>query len=1134
MKIQTGEDLFLKTLTQKYLNKKYSSDSNYFSLFEIEDTNLNEKLIWLHGLSRNISIPNWLSIVANYEWSCLYTSAIDDVIFRAFRSEWRKVSRISNKKINPLDSTNRRNLHCIYLFGSIIDTNENEIPPLNEEKYGDRLADEAYPLLTRINQHITPLGTLVVEGYDPDNDMLKSDSFKRVIKKLMKGQTFLFSANKKIRDNPHINSLIKNGKIIAFEEPLYHILKEGSEEGLIQLGTIPNDDESSIFIDFANKSHNIPSNLWRKISNYAEVLDCSKFLDLERKNQNELEAEFQDFLANSSRNPIWSGYNREFAFSRDYGKKLTDLVLTSLKSRIMDECPIILHGQTGSGKTIILQKLAFCAGKLKYPVLYISGVPSLLENMKDAIDEFCQWAENERANKTLIIWDGMVSPFIYQRIFNLLSNRGRKIVLVGSCYRVTDDILNSSENELESNFKLIEAPISFTEYEIEHLSEHFSKFYPNFNEIMKKHRPELMGDNFLVFLYRLLPSSRSILHVGIATETEQAESNIRKRAKISKLSFGNLLFSQALTEAGYIEPDQKTEEHLVQNYLNSDVFSKLLQYVMVPGRLGEKVPLSIVQRTIKSQDYQELLEILEYQDIFSILEESDGNFFISPRHALEAKLLCEWRFGGPNEEINHCLDLFDNIYCWNAGTRYLTDEEIELKFLLEMVKKIGPNGPERKRYKLQYRKIFEKLAELRKTRSIKLPGLILQEANLAREYIIANHDIEDIFNETENILNNSIKLLEDTLFELRRIHYRNYNMLDQMTVELAANKSSMIIHSVERGNYDDLLKNISSIHDNLDKVLNRSVNDEHALDIYGWSTIKLINSSSLNEIERTEIITRALKVIEIGELSAFGINDTILVRKSNLLQSLGKYELSKEIFDSLKQKGSRIGYLRYSIEHLSKISTDKTLSKSDTELCREVHQFLERDRQFIKEDLGCLYQLLKSWWMMKTGSYLFKKENERQAVPFNQNDWSYCIGIFDDMRLIKGLENDPSMMYLYGITLFHKEFYEMSERIFRSIAHQDISTGKGGGRRIIKYYLASNEDGTPRVYTGKVSTISHERNEGYIYVDDFHRTVKFFPRDFKDQSLREGDQIEPFHIGFNFINIVADPTSYYKGNRRMG
>jgi hypothetical protein len=1021
-------------------------------------------------------------------------------------------------------------LHLTYLFGSITDSDETEIPPLSEDKYEDRQFDEVNPLLTRINQHITPLGTLVIEGYNPDQDWLKPKDLKIVIRKLINGQTYLFSANEEIRKNRYLAPLIDEGKIIAFNEPLYKILTEGSETGSITLGTIPEDEQSNIFIDIGAHSYAIPISLWRRVSNYAEILDSLKFVEPPKISLNEMEFEFQYFLANSSKNPIWTGYARNFAFSREYGKKLINQILSKMKGKKLEDCPIIIHGQSGSGKTIVMQQLAYEIAKTKQPVLFIDGAPSLLENMGDILNEFCEWAEKDGANKVLIVWDGMVSLPTYQRLFNFLSNRGRKVILIGSSYKIDEAILTSRKGE----FNFIEAPIKLNDSEIQNLSDHFSKFYLDFFETIKFYKAQWTSDNFLVLLYRLLPSSRGIINSGIANEIDSAEENIRKKAKSKKISFGNLLFEQALKDAGYVSQHDHTEEYSKNEYLNSDVFTKVLQFVMVPGRLGQKVPLDLIQRTIQSNDYLELQKILEQEDIFSIVEEKDGNYFVSPRHSFEAKIICNWRFGGPSEEIKHCLELFNNIYCWNTtGMQYSLEDEIELKFLLELVKKLGPNGPEKTRYRAYYYEISNKLSELRKMRSINAPGLILQEANLAREYVIHDPENKEILKTAEEILNKSIKLLEDTIFYLKHNDYHNLNMIDQMTVELVANKSTKANQLLKTGKIEKIGDDITSIQDDLDKVLKRTVNEEHALDTYGWSTINLVKSSSLKPLKKTELIMRALKSIEIGEFSAFGITDSILDRKRELLTLLGENQLSDKIFKQLESKGSRIGYLRCSIERLSKISMySQYINQKERELCKENYLFLENSRDFIKGDLGCLYQLLKSWWMMKTGKPIFKKENERQAIPFNKNDWLYCDGIFNDMRTIGGFENNPSLVYLYAITQFHLGSYETADKAFKSLAQQDIISGMGGGRRIIKYYLASSDEGEPIVYHGKVVSISVEGNSGFIEVEELHRKIRFFPRDFRDPNLREGNEIEPFHIGFNFINPVADPTTHYKSVKR--
>lgn len=1119
--MQTGDDPFLRKILTQYHGTYARDKPTYFSIFDtffgVDDE---ETISWMHNLSQRISVPQWMNSVAKYQWSSIYTSVIDETIIRAFRSDWRRVSVISSTKQSPSDLTNRKNLHCTYLFGSVLDMSKDGRPPLNLEDYRDRCRDGSEPLLKRIYEKITPLGTLVIESYDPNNDWLKPDTLRWLIKKLIKGQTFLFSADRAVRENEYLSRLISEGKIIVFDEPLSVILEEGVQYGEIKLGTIPN-EETDYYINIGERTFSLPATIWNKISQFAEILDTSMFAEPERLSKDERDIEFQHFLSHSSKKPIWSAYCRNFAFVRDYENKLEKMIHSRMQNKEIEDCPIILHGQTGTGKTIALQQLAYKMGRHKYPVLYLDGFYQEIDKVRESIDEFCEWAENNGSNKVLIIWDGMLRPENYQHFFNYLSNRGRKIALVGSYYNLESG--NRPTDPPVTLHNCIKAPVRLISGEIERLLDHFSTFYPELTNLLRKNPILLTNDNFFVFLYYLIPASRSMLYSGIETEAENTVKELRNKSSTKKLSFGTSLMEQILIEAGISIPIEPKIDYEKQC---PEIFEKLIQYVMVPGRLGEDVPLNLIQRTIHSSDYYTLLEILESEDIFIVNETSEGDFYISPRQSLEAKLICNYKFGGPREEIIHCLDLINNVYNLDPGNRF-SDENIELKFILNLVKKLGPNGPEKERYKDYYYEISKKLADLRQKQSIRVPNLILQEANLAREYVRSKKH-EPLDNKT-SILEKSIDLLNTTILEMKKSRFRNSNLIDQMTIELAATKSTRLTHLLNMGVSTDFLNDLYSIHRDLDEVLKNSVNDEYALDIYGWSAVNIVKNSSLSEIETNEILTKALTVIEIGETSAFGIDDNILYRKKTLFELMGENKLSKDTFDLLKKRGSRVGYLRSSIEATSKIDTDALkYNEDEVEIFKRNFLFLENDREFIKTDFGCLYQLLKNWWMMRTSRPIFRKENERQTIPFTSEDWAYCLGILEDMKSLGALEDNASMMYLYGLTLFHKQDYRKSLGIFESLAHRDFSSGGGGGRRIILYYLASSENGSPIKYNGRIRSISYEKNQGTIDVEELRRNIRFTPREFRDSSLKVGTQMEPFHIGFNFIGLYVDPVRQYQ------
>jgi hypothetical protein len=149
---------------------------------------------------------------------------------------------------------------------------------------------------------------------------------------------------------------------------------------------------------------------------------------------------------------------------------------------------------------------------------------------------------------------------------------------------------------------------------------------------------------------------------------------------------------------------------------------------------------------------------------------------------------------------------------------------------------------------------------------------------------------------------------------------------------------------------------------------------------------------------------------------------------------------------------------------------------------------------------------------------------ERQVLDYQPQEWVYLRKILQDLNNLGKLENNPSLLYIYGITCFHlKEIIE-SKRIFSDIDR--TTSGIRGIRRIVKSYLASNSDGSPKIYHGDVHRIDDDKNIGEIYVQELRTTIKFIPKDFHLPQIKKGDNPGEFHIGFNFINPIADPIPF--------
>ena len=128
---------------------------------------------------------------------------------------------------------------------------------------------------------------------------------------------------------------------------------------------------------------------------------------------------------------------------------------------------------------------------------------------------------------------------------------------------------------------------------------------------------------------------------------------------------------------------------------------------------------------------------------------------------------------------------------------------------------------------------------------------------------------------------------------------------------------------------------------------------------------------------------------------------------------------------------------------------------------------------------------------------------------------------------LEDLYTTPRLRYLQGLATFHLSRVREALQVFRDL--ERISENQGR-RRIIRSYLASDEQGKPQTFGGTVDQV--EGNKGVLYVGALRQKVPFFVRDFNRPNIQRGESIHGFHLAFNFIGPIADPESFFETLQR--
>jgi hypothetical protein len=1123
LRLETNTDPFLSEVLRKY-GRVGEEPAHYGQILEGEAHNFADAAIaWMQERCTRLSTPEWIKTVAMFPWSGVYTSAIDVIWPRAFRSEWRELQPILEEKYRPIDPRNRFNLHCTYLFSNVNRIEETERPPLTKFELLER-RQIAVTLVRRLPEYITPLGVFVIEGYASEQDWLSPEDLYPIINGLNPNQTHIFSVTKELIENPYISELAKRNKLTLHNESLALYLLRAEEAGFLKLGRRPQEAEYGRRIQLEENVLVVPLNIWNRVSESATILDDTILISLPQLSPDKRYLEFRNFLSESSIKPIWSGYQRNFAITREFERKLRTEVDRKLKSNELQDEPIILHGQTGTGKTIALGALAYGIRKeKKHPVLFIERKSQKPHNSD--IDAFCQWAEDQGASTTLIIWDGMVEVDQYYDMLQYLIGRGRKVIVVGSCYRLD----TKPQKKSRKKFVEIEAPSNLSQTEIVDFTKFLNGFEPSLGHRLSEQIKQY-DDTFLVALYRLLPSTRSSIRLGVTREIGVAEQRIgyeaKKQETITAKSFDNVL-AYAFWKKGLISQEQIFSSE-IEKVGDEDMnqIQQLIGLIMVPGRFGLRIPFELLLRSLGKEDILNFADLLSQQDIFRWYEDAIGNITVGPRHPLEAQLFVQARFGASKTEVALVKQLLTEVRDDDNSF-----DNSEVQFAVDLVRSMGPNGLNPTYFASCFRDISETLSKLREERGIQNPRLMLQEATLLRETVVNQSksggmspvDVKKLLDKAENILRQALQILGND--------QKSNKQRSAILVEMASLLGTKVRQILDYTQHPkDAIPFFEELKPLLFKARALDTENFYPIDVLSWTTLAFLKSNTLDLKARAEAEADILHAFEMAEAEDFGAVqlERFHSRRLEIANELKNHELSEQAFEKLRSLGSGAGYYLRACAMIKNLSLNTELDSIQYDTCSAAVEYLEENRQAINQDGRSLYLLLRLWWMVKAGKPIFY--SERQTVPFTQEDWRYCIEIITQLMANGEIYNTPSLTYLYGLAMFHRGFHEDAISTFRQLERDsDYITGR---RRIIRSYLASTLHGQPQKYTGEVAWVAGDGSRGEVYVNELRRRIRFLPRDFNRPEIRQHESLGEFHLAFNFLGPIADPPGYLKPKQK--
>ncbi|MBD8160274.1 ATP-binding protein [Pantoea agglomerans] len=1052
---------------------------------------------------------------ARAPWCAVFTSSIDNGLANCIAGNGRAPEVILQGDPAPRFLRNNRRPPFYYLFGQAGQHVAALAPPSTRQGLSIHSMRHASPMLRRLQDTVTPLGLIVIDGYAPNSDWLNADQLLAAISDSpVEGVLWCGDEPTFLEDSQFIyDDLVNKGVIVRTPETLGKIVNE-----LIQSLHVPEalswDDPEVVSLKGGGIVKTTP-NLRLITQASATLIDDSWVGTLDPHSQIETDAAFQAFHATSSSfRSITDGVRRDYAIKRSFEKSLHKRVVEALEQH-HNASAIILHGQSGVGKTIAFARLAVQAKTQGYAVLFINRrLPqaSDLSSFLAAVDQ--------QQGVTLLLVDTMSAVSRYDDLLRALRSVGHRVVIVGTSYRL--DL-----NEKATN-RFIEARALLDNDEQSHLLNLAARFAPTMVNTIKK---EKSSQYVLASFYRLLPHSRATLSAGLRREVDRSSLALRNRAASAKpAQLG--AFAQAFRKAGY--PIGKSE--LLPNAggeLDNSSEAKAIDLVMISSRLFKAVPLSIILRAVSTNtntnslfDIDAMLSLIRGQDLFRWIysDEEQTDILVEARLQIEARLICEARFGSALREAEAIACLIA------AAVRAGPESNGETSYLVELIHAAGPDGPEGDRYSESYALIARALSNLREITGMPNSRLMLQESVLRRHYLRTQKTIEH--SEKIKLLNEAVTVVDEALHRIEENGsngiFASRQTKDNLWNERAATYGFVATDMVQHGQSDEAYSAYKAAHDAA--MLAKARRDSSfSTDVSLWMPTGILRQGSkLSEIQRIEISADLKSTIDSVDESMLdeAQKEKFQTRRLDAGIAMKSTVISDDAFARLDQSGSAAGYFIRARNLAPDMKAQNEPSAEDMASAQCCVSYLREHYDKISQDERCLKLLLDMEWVTRTKKWMMR--GLRQPFPNSVEIRKVVHTIVSGIAALGEDKLATKYRYLRALTTWLEGNQGASTEMWNELS---FDTQFADSQRVFIRHLLTDAQGTPIIYRGVV-----ERQIGpgrySVRVDELKMTIDCIADYFPNVDLAVGRVITNFAIAFNYRGPLADPLGGVRRSAR--
>jgi hypothetical protein len=1035
------------------------------------------------------AVPTWLSDIAQYPWNGVFTSRIDSSLPDVFRSDWRRIVPTAQPQLgrHPRSTTE---LQLRYLFGGLA-LPEDEQPPTDDIQETETRARAVELLNTLADTLVTPRGVVVIEGYRL-NDWLAAQELFTFLTRLQPGQAHVFSASEALREDQFISTAINRGVLTAHADPFSVILSDLEASGRFQRSAVRTGVSGRRFIPVRDSFADVDVDTWNRVIGAARPVDTELLEPFTSASSAMKYQRFRTFLGSSEGAPPWKAVASGYNLHRDFEDALLRRVRATLGELSLPE-PIIVSGQTATGKTIALCALALEVARSGQAAVLHRSIRGDRPSLAD-VDAFASWADQCHAIPTLLVWDGMVDIDEYYTLQRQLRSRGQRVLIVGSSYR-----------QPEARPNIIRVKPDLSEVEIDRVKE----WLPAFGVPVPDDLGIALDSSFLALLYRLLPDTEQGLRRGLTMEMRAAETGLEKLSREASQSEDSRLgaVAQALADAGFnideLRPSDRPHAELIDlAFEDRSSAERLTSVILVAGRRGLRVPLELALRIVGREGSSRIIELVKNFDIFRWTENDNGSQYLGTRTQLEAELLAREDLG-VRTEVEVATQMIMNL---RPALNNWGGEEVQ--FIVDLMERMGPHSQDL-RYASHYLDLANAFRELRESRGYTHHRLVLLEANLTREYVMwAQKNNVSESEQRLKLVRDTQRLLETTLEESDATPRSRLNLL----VELASAEGAQVFE-LSQIDGESHASTIAALMSEVTRAAlsARTFDPEnyYPVDVVAWATRRAVESGGLAEDTRIDLLANE-------QASLDSIDPDTLSPAQRAKYDDRHLEIAR-MLDDPAMEARHLAALSQNDDPAAYYFLARAAAREGPDGLDVAVQSLLRAPIEVRADWRCSRLLLDLFWELKTGKRFLR--GEREVLALTEADWNECLRIADAIPTA-GDYDRYRLDFLRGLSLFHLGSYQNSKEVFRILDREsrDLST------RIVSKYLASNSDGTARVFTGRVVWATPDGRRGTAWVDQLSTEVPFIPLRFSVSDFRQkGDVLPSFHIAFNMRGPLADP-----------